>query len=122
MSALTRLEALKREVAVLEKAAAGEIAQKKLDTVRAIAEQMVATEVTLDDITQYLRHVSAKYTDGKNTWSGRGKKPDWLKAAVARGVKLEDLRVGKAAPVPFAPAPVPTPFTKDLPFAERCGL
>ena len=27
-----------------------------------------------------------------NTWSGRGRRPDWLKAALESGKTLEDLR------------------------------
>lgn len=93
MTALEKLEELKRQVAELEKSAASEIAAKKEEAVRSIAEQMIAREVTLEDLTQYLRRASAKYSDGVNTWSGKGKKPHWLKQAVARGVKLDTLLV-----------------------------
>jgi DNA-binding protein H-NS len=39
--------------------------------------------------------VAAKYRDGStgNTWSGRGLRPNWLKAALNSGKKLEDFAV-----------------------------
>jgi DNA-binding protein H-NS len=39
--------------------------------------------------------VAAKYRDGAtgSTWSGRGLRPNWLKAALAAGKKLEDFAV-----------------------------
>jgi DNA-binding protein H-NS len=39
--------------------------------------------------------VAAKYRNAAtgDTWSGRGLKPNWLKAALAKGGKLEDFAV-----------------------------
>ena len=39
--------------------------------------------------------VAAKYRDkaSGSTWSGRGLRPNWLKAAIAAGKKLEDFAV-----------------------------
>jgi DNA-binding protein H-NS len=39
--------------------------------------------------------VAAKYRDAAtgNSWSGRGLRPNWLKAALAAGRKLEDFAV-----------------------------
>jgi len=34
-----------------------------------------------------------QYTDGTNTWGGRGPRPYWLKEALAGGKSLDDLRV-----------------------------
>lgn len=40
------------------------------------------------------RKVPPKYRDSSgNTWSGRGKQPKWLLAALASGVDLEALRI-----------------------------
>ena len=41
------------------------------------------------------RKVAAKYRDAAsgNSWSGRGLQPNWLKAALAAGRKLEDFAV-----------------------------
>jgi DNA-binding protein H-NS len=41
--------------------------------------------------------VAAKYTDGNGkTWSGRGKRPNWFKDALAAGKSLKDLEIGSA--------------------------
>lgn len=93
MSSLERLEQLRREVAELEKSAAAEIAAKKEEALQRITAQMIADQITLEDVTQHLRRLSAKYSDGVHTWSGKGKKPDWLKRAVAGGAKIESLLV-----------------------------
>lgn len=40
----------------------------------------------------------AKYADGAgNTWGGRGKRPDWLRQALAQGKALEDFLAPAAA-------------------------
>ena len=41
------------------------------------------------------RKVAVKYRDEAtgNTWSGRGLQPNWLKAALSEGRKLEDFAV-----------------------------
>lgn len=45
--------------------------------------------------TKTARKVAAKYRDPSsgNSWSGRGLQPNWLKAALAAGRKLEDFAV-----------------------------
>lgn len=35
----------------------------------------------------------AQYADGAHTWTGRGPRPQWLKAALAGGKTLDELRV-----------------------------
>lgn len=32
--------------------------------------------------------------DATRTWTGRGRQPEWFKAAVARGVNPEDMEIG----------------------------
>jgi len=45
---------------------------------------------------------AAKFADGAgNTWGGRGKRPEWLRQALAAGRTLEEFLVGK--PVASAP-------------------
>lgn len=40
-----------------------------------------------------------KYADGTgNTWGGMGKRPDWLRAALAAGKSLEEFLIAAAAP------------------------
>ena len=46
---------------------------------------------------------AAKYSDGSgNTWVGRGKRPQWLRDALAAGGRLEDF-LGQAGPASAAP-------------------
>jgi DNA-binding protein H-NS len=35
----------------------------------------------------------AKFSDGQNSWSGYGKRPNWYKAAIAEGKTPEDLTI-----------------------------
>lgn len=37
--------------------------------------------------------VAVKFTDGENTWTGRGSRPRWLVAKLAEGKALEDFAV-----------------------------
>ena len=46
--------------------------------------------------------VAAKYVNPENaneTWTGRGKKPNWVARVLAQGRHLEDMRIDKAAGV-----------------------
>ena len=44
---------------------------------------------------------SAKYSDGQgNSWSGMGKRPYWLRDALAAGRTLEEFATGVASPKP----------------------
>jgi DNA-binding protein H-NS len=44
------------------------------------------------------RPIGAKYADGDgNTWVGMGKRPQWLRDALAAGKSLQDFAVGGAA-------------------------
>jgi DNA-binding protein H-NS len=57
--------------------------------------------------------VGAKFIDGKGgQWGGRGKRPQWLRSALAAGAKLEDFLAARfaeavAAVTPEAPAEAP---------------
>lgn len=63
----------------------------------------VARGFTLADLVDGAKHVSkarepavAKYRnpeDHSKTWTGRGNRPKWLKTFVARGGKLDDLKI-----------------------------
>ena len=49
-----------------------------------------------------------KYADGAgNTWGGMGKRPDWLRAALAAGKSLEEFLIGSVAPAATGPAKSP---------------
>ncbi len=39
------------------------------------------------------RNAPVMYRDGEQTWSGRGRKPLWLKLAEARGVDIEQFKI-----------------------------
>lgn len=57
-----------------------------------------------------------KYADGAgNTWGGMGKRPDWLRAALAAGKSLEEFLI--AAAVPSATGPAKSPKRKASPAA-----
>lgn len=49
-----------------------------------------------------------KYADGAgNTWGGMGKRPDWLRAALAAGKSLEEFLIAAVAPSATGPAKSP---------------
>ncbi len=39
--------------------------------------------------------VAPRYSDGTNTWTGRGKTPGWVKAAIDAGATIESLRLSE---------------------------
>lgn len=45
--------------------------------------------------TKTKRSIPPKYRDGADTWTGRGLKPRWLQAALAKGGRLEDYLISK---------------------------
>ncbi|MEJ6002517.1 H-NS histone family protein [Paucibacter soli] len=63
--------------------------------------------------------VPAKYTDGANTWSGRGAQPRWIRAAVAEGKKIEDFLIGAAKKVTKAIKAKSAPAEKSTPKATK---
>lgn len=38
--------------------------------------------------------MAPKYSDGHNTWSGKGPKPGWIARALANGKSLDDYLIG----------------------------
>lgn len=94
---LTQKEALEREIELT----------KKRDRAEAIAKVrglMAEYGLTLADLGGKLPataketsrgKVAAKYRDAATgqTWSGRGLQPNWLKAALAAGRKLDDFKL-----------------------------
>ena len=79
--------------------------RKKASEIVALRSQMVAMAgklgMKVEDIISY--ESQKKKTSGKpkyrnpanpeQTWTGRGKKPGWLKQALDRGVKIEDFAI-----------------------------
>ena len=72
-----------------------EIAAAKPQVVAQVRKLMSETGVTLADLGPVSRgKVPAKYRDDAgNTWTGRGRQPLWVTAAVGNGVSLESLKV-----------------------------
>lgn len=71
---------------------------------------------------------SVKYLDASgNTWGGRGPKPNWLKAGLAKGRSLESFATDEAAAARAAapeegsadPRAKPKPGTKKVPKAKK---
>jgi len=78
-----------------------QVEQKKeaLDKVREIAAGLGITpeELVLGGGKGKKGRVPAKYqnpVDKKQTWSGRGKKPGWVKDLLAGGKRIEELEIG----------------------------
>ena len=60
-----------------------------------------------------------KYADGTgNTWGGMGKRPAWLKEALAAGKLLEEFLIGKAAAPTTTKAALTTTRAKRKPARE----
>jgi DNA-binding protein H-NS len=94
---LQQKEALEREIELTKKRDRAEAIAK----VRAL---MAEYGLTLADLGGRIAAAPAKATVGKvppkyrdaatgDTWSGRGLQPNWLKAALASGRKLDEFRV-----------------------------
>ncbi len=96
---LKELKKLERDVAV---AIANYDARGKAEAIAALDEHARSlgfslAELTGMQITTTRKRVPAtvKYrnpADHADTWSGRGRKPRWFEAAMAAGVRLEDLK------------------------------
>lgn len=68
--------------------------QRALDARRAALKKQVVERVKVMIRTYHLtcgRMVKYRDADG-NTWTGRGRKPKWLIAAINAGAKLDDFR------------------------------
>ena len=50
-------------------------------------------DVELSDIVNKRVKPEPKYTDGKSTWTGRGRMPKWIEHYINSGGKLEDLLI-----------------------------
>ena len=95
---LARKEALEREIEQTRK-------QERADAIAQVRALMAEHGLTLADLS--LKGGGAKPAAGRagkvapkfrdktsgQTWSGRGLQPNWLKAALAAGAKLDDFRL-----------------------------
>lgn len=94
---LAQREAIEREIELKRK-------QARADAIAQVRALMAEHGLTLADLSGKApakaagkpgAKVPAKYRDAAtgNTWSGRGLQPNWLKAALASGKRLEDFAV-----------------------------
>lgn len=124
----TSLSKLKSQIARLQKQAAaietGIVARIKADIAKhgLTAEQLFGGPSTVGTTQSAVEAKAAKsgaakppkFADGSgNVWGGMGKRPDWIRAALAEGKSLEDFLVaGKKAAVKSKPAAKVAPAKK----------
>ncbi|MFN0113583.1 MAG: H-NS family nucleoid-associated regulatory protein [Paracoccaceae bacterium] len=95
---LKELKDLQSQVA---KAIAGFEDRKRNEALAAVEEKAKSLGFTLSDLVgaaapRKKRVVSAKYAnpaDRSQTWTGRGRRPRWVEAALAAGKALSDLAI-----------------------------
>ena len=102
---MATLRELLEEKEKLEQQISNMQSQARADAIAQVKQIMAEHGLTLGDITDRAprpskkpqgekRKVPAKYRDEQgNTWSGRGLQPNWLKAALKDGRKLDDFAV-----------------------------
>lgn len=97
MSKLEELAAAKAKVKELEAAAASEIAANKREQMDVVLDHMKENAISLAELSIYSRIAASKYSSGTDTWSGKGKKPEWVEKVLAAGGKIEDYLTKKPA-------------------------
>jgi DNA-binding protein H-NS len=94
---LAQKEAIEREIELTKK-------RERADAIARVRSLMAEYGLTLADLGGKGPAASPKATTGKvppkyrnaatgDTWSGRGLQPNWLKAALASGRKLDEFKV-----------------------------
>jgi DNA-binding protein H-NS len=91
------LKALAKDIEVEIKRRSEENRKKVLVQMKELA---AGVGMSLEEV---LAYSSAKKTKGepkyqnpdnpKQTWTGRGKRPSWIKAAIERGTSLDDMKI-----------------------------
>ncbi len=88
---------LQAAIAELERQAQQVRQAERAQVIASIRAQMLEHGITATDLVgkpRNLGKVAPKYRDGQgNTWTGRGKMPRWLAAAVASGRQQEEFRI-----------------------------
>jgi DNA-binding protein H-NS len=104
MNTMSDLKDLLAQKAAIEKQIEEAARRQRLDAISTVKSLMAEHGLTLADLSARApakparkggSKVPAKYRDAAtgNAWSGRGLRPNWLKAALATGRKLEDFAV-----------------------------
>ena len=94
---LAQKEAIEREIELTKK-------RERADAIARVRSLMAEYGLTLADLGGKMPAASPKAVPGKvppkyrnaatgDTWSGRGLQPNWLKAALAAGRKLDEFKV-----------------------------
>lgn len=128
-SILSQIERLQKEAAAIQLEVVARI-RKDIAKYGLTAEQLFGATATgtnrarigtrkTANVTKAVK--APKYADGAgNTWGGMGKRPDWLRQALAAGRALEDFLVGKAGgAAPAASRPAKAPNAKAKAAARR---
>ena len=95
---LEDLKRLQKDVVAEIKNYRGREKRKALAEVEAFARDRGLNPADLSDITRRRtrRPATPKYANPENldqTWSGRGRRPRWLEAALKKGKSLEDMAI-----------------------------
>lgn len=100
---MDKLEQIQQQIAVLQQQAQELQQQKKSAVLEEVKAKIKAYGLTAKECgfstteknTQDKRSlpVAIKYRDGKNAWTGRGRKPKWLEEKLATGSNLKDFAV-----------------------------
>jgi len=94
---MSELQALARDIEVELRRRGDEERKRILAQMKELA---ASVDMTLDD---FIAYSSSKKTKGepkyqnpdnpRQTWTGRGKRPSWIKAVLAQGGSLEDMLI-----------------------------
>ena len=95
-AALDRVKELEASLKAAREAAVGEMAAAKQTEMGTILEHLKENDITIGELAVFARISGSKYSNGTDTWSGKGKKPEWIVKALAAGKKLEDFATKKA--------------------------
>lgn len=101
---MTKLRDLLAQKAALEKQIEEAARNERADAIAKVKALMAEHGLTVADLSARSAPKAARSTGSKvaakyrnsatgDTWSGRGLQPNWLKAALAAGKKLEDFAV-----------------------------
>jgi DNA-binding protein H-NS len=119
---VTTYNQLKKQIEALQVEAAKAKAHEVAGVVSRIKEAIATYSLTREDIfggkaakspktkvAAKAKSSTPKFADGKGgTWGGLGKRPQWLRDALAAGKKLEDFAVVQAAASEGTPAVAPS--------------
>jgi len=78
---LEEIAALEKQLAEKKAAAAAEIEAKKEEVMHEVLDHMKENGIEVSELVAFARIAGSKYSNEKgDTWSGRGKKPQWIDA------------------------------------------